>query len=176
MNPQPIDGDDDVVFSDGSIALDVIDALPKRYDCRRYERCLSTAARNGWTQFHCRDCKSYEALPADDPARRLFARLGTALLRGAHGESESEPIEREPERDEQPAVETEAEARARVEAILSGEYKATERELYALVHARRRGRVRVRLSAVERSALMVLWQRAVAGEAVDVTNEETSGL
>lgn len=62
-NPQQLEGD--------ALTADNIDSF-KRYDCTRYERCISTAARRGWTQFHCNACAAYEPLPVDHPARRLF--------------------------------------------------------------------------------------------------------
>lgn len=162
MNPQPLD-DESILLSDGGLALDDIDRVGKRYDCRRYDRCLTTAARNGWTQFHCRDCKSYEALPADDPARRLFALAGEALFRATR-------VEREPERDERvemqpPHADAKArDDRERIDAILRGEHAATVAELDAILRRDRHGRPSRRLDAVTRAALLAARNRALDEE------------
>lgn len=75
-NPQELDR---VLTNDGS--SDDADHY-KRYDCRTYPRCLDVAADAGWPQFHCNDCTAYVTLPNDDPSRRLFAYVGSKLLRG----------------------------------------------------------------------------------------------
>lgn len=53
----------------------------KRYDCTRYDHCLSIVIRRGWAQFHCNDCSMYEPLPIDHPSRRLFSKAGRAIWR-----------------------------------------------------------------------------------------------
>lgn len=51
----------------------------KRHDCRSYVACLHDAARAGWAQFHCRACRAFVELPADDPTNAALTRLGKFL-------------------------------------------------------------------------------------------------
>jgi hypothetical protein len=53
----------------------------KHYDCRSYGACLDEAVRENWHQFHCRACRAYEALAADDPSNLVLTRLARALAR-----------------------------------------------------------------------------------------------
>lgn len=47
-------------------------------DCRYYDGCLTHAAKSGWEQFHCKNCKIYEWNPDIDEE---FAELLTKLVR-----------------------------------------------------------------------------------------------
>jgi hypothetical protein len=47
----------------------------KRLDCRHYSACLDIAANSNWPQFHCNDCRAYEAVEMDEGAKRFLARI-----------------------------------------------------------------------------------------------------
>lgn len=67
------------------LTMDGVDHY-KRYDCRRYAKCLDVAADAGWQQFHCNDCNAYVPLPTDDPTRKFFGRAGRKLIKNGRNQ------------------------------------------------------------------------------------------
>lgn len=61
------------------LTMEVVDEY-KKVDCKSYVKCLHAAVKANWGQFHCQDCRAYEAIPIDDPTNAFFARLGRKIL------------------------------------------------------------------------------------------------
>lgn len=69
-NPQPLE------FA--ALTIESVDEW-KRSDCVHYVRCMDTAVRHNWSQFHCNDCRAYEPVPPTEDEKKAALRLNRLL-------------------------------------------------------------------------------------------------